>query len=42
MMDEWKSTRVVRVHSSWYGNKSKIHLACLAGMAKVLKASFGL
>lgn len=40
MMYEWKSTRVVRVHSGWDGNKSKMCLACPASMAKVLEASF--
>ena len=36
------STRVERVHSGWDGNKSKMHLACPARMAKVLEASFDL
>lgn len=39
MMDEWKSTKVERVNSSWDGNKTRIHLACPVGMAKVLEAS---
>jgi len=42
MMVEWKSTKVVRVISGWDGNKSKMHLACHASMAEVLKASFDL
>jgi len=42
MMYEWKSTRVARVHSSWDGNKGKVHLECPVGMAKVLEASFDL
>lgn len=42
MMDEWKSTRVARVHSGWDGNKSKMHLACPTSMAEVLEASFHL
>ena len=41
MMDEWKNTKVARVHSSWDGNKSRMHFACPVGMVKVLNASFG-
>lgn len=40
MMDEWKSTKVKRVHFRCHGNKSRMHLACPTGMAKVLEASF--
>ena len=42
MMDEWKSTRVERVHFDWDGNKSNIDLACPVGMVKVLEASYDL
>ena len=42
MMDEWKSTKVARLHFGWDGNKSNMHLACLAGMVEVLEAYFDL
>lgn len=42
MMDVWKSTRVVRIHSNWDGNKTKMHLSCPIGMTEVLEASFDL
>lgn len=42
MMDEWKSNKMVRVHSGWDDNKIKVHLASPVGLAKVLVASFDL
>ena len=42
MMEEWKSTRVERVHSSWDGNKSKMHFSFPTGMDEVLEAFFDL
>jgi len=40
MMDEWKSTKVARVHSDLDYNKSSVHLACLVDMAEVLEVFF--
>jgi len=40
MMDEWKSTKVERVHSGWDDNGSRMHLACLVGMVEILEGSF--
>lgn len=39
-MDEWKNTKVERVHSSWDGNKCTMYLACPIGMDEVFEASF--
>ena len=42
MMDEWKSTRLEKVHSCWDGNKSKMHLLRHTGMVEIPMDSFNL
>lgn len=38
MMDEWKSTKVAKVHSDLYCNKTNFHLACPIDMVEFLEA----
>lgn len=40
MMDEWKSTKVARLHYNLDYNKSSVHLACLVDMNEVLDVFF--
>ena len=37
MMDEWRCTGTALVHSDFYGNRSKVHLAYPANMTKGLE-----
>jgi len=39
-MDEWKSTKVSKVHSYLDYNESSVHLACLVHIVEVLEVLF--